>query len=271
MGYNCKYTQYFFVMGNDMDRETEIKKIINCRNCGAEFEASLPNCPYCGRMNLPAAESEYMTKLENIRGDLEELGGMAGRKAIVHSRRMSRKLLTVLAAMFLIAAVIVAVRAVQSRENAGKSREEYLWQRVAFEQMDELYNARDFDALAEAYSAARDEGHSVYQYKHSGFCGYLLEIEWALAELSEFDKDSGSAVSLFSDEINLYALDYDKNLSDEERTLLEGMRMPIKEDFEQRFGLSDEELAYFMDFLRKDGFVPFAECERFIKGRSMAG
>ena len=38
-------------------------KIVNCETCGAEFDASLVRCPYCGTAYEPAAEDEYMDKL----------------------------------------------------------------------------------------------------------------------------------------------------------------------------------------------------------------
>ena len=34
-----------------------------CKSCGADYAADLPNCPYCGTMNLPAAEDAYMDSL----------------------------------------------------------------------------------------------------------------------------------------------------------------------------------------------------------------
>ena len=33
------------------------RKTVSCRTCGAEFDATMPNCPYCGTMYLPAAET----------------------------------------------------------------------------------------------------------------------------------------------------------------------------------------------------------------------
>ena len=53
--------------------------------------------------------------------------------------------------------------------------------------------------------------------------------------------------------------------------MLEELREPLIRDFEQRFILTDDEFSYFMKILRKDGFVPFTECERFLKERSLEG
>ena len=45
-------------------------KIVICESCGAEYDASLVRCPYCGTAYEPAAEEEYMGKLEDVRSDL---------------------------------------------------------------------------------------------------------------------------------------------------------------------------------------------------------
>ena len=52
--------------------DTEVKKII-CSSCGAEFEDTLPKCPYCGSLNYKGAEAEYLGKLEDVRRDMQQL------------------------------------------------------------------------------------------------------------------------------------------------------------------------------------------------------
>ncbi len=47
------------------------KKII-CSSCGAEYDASLVRCPFCGTAYAPAEEDEYMDKLEDVRQDLHQ-------------------------------------------------------------------------------------------------------------------------------------------------------------------------------------------------------
>ena len=52
--------------------DTTVKKII-CSSCGAEFEDTLPKCPYCGSLNYKGAEAEYLGKLESMRQDMQQL------------------------------------------------------------------------------------------------------------------------------------------------------------------------------------------------------
>ena len=49
----------------------EMKKMVKCTSCGAEFDAEMVRCPYCGTAYEPAAEEEYMGQLENVRTELE--------------------------------------------------------------------------------------------------------------------------------------------------------------------------------------------------------
>ena len=242
---------------------------IICKNCGAEFDSALPNCPYCGRMNLPAAEKEYMSKLETIRGDLEDLGNIGTRKAMTHTRALLRIVLPAAAGIILLIIVILGIHAHRVRADADKGKAEYLWQREAFAQMDEYYAAGNYDQLYSAYSAALEEGHQVYQYRHYAFCDYLANIRYAEQSLKDMSSGYGSNVFLFKDEISLYGLEYQSNISEDERMLLEQMRAPLLEDFESRFQLSEDELAYFQKMLKKDGFVPFSECEKFLKERGV--
>ena len=47
------------------------KKIV-CGTCGAEYDASLVRCPYCGTGYAPAEEEEFMDKLGDVRKDLNK-------------------------------------------------------------------------------------------------------------------------------------------------------------------------------------------------------
>ena len=81
-----------------MDREQSplektSHRTVLCRSCGAEYPADSASCPYCGTMNLPAAETEYLDRLEGIRDNLEELGSLTDRKAKSHLRKLQRNLL----------------------------------------------------------------------------------------------------------------------------------------------------------------------------------
>lgn len=245
------------------------KKKLICPSCGAEFPADIPNCPYCGRMNAPAAETEYMQHMENIRADLEKLGERTGQESRKHVRSLKKKL--AVAVLILALAVAVGFGTSQNRRKAEAEKEkaEYLWQREAFAEMDEYYAAGDYAGLAALYAEASDAGHRPYRYRHSGFCEYLLEVQGTARALEEYERWGGAPSSLFYREISLYALEYTERINDEERQVLEQMRAPLLKDFEERFHLSEDEMAPFLKMLKEQGYIPYAECERFLKEKGM--
>ena len=51
--------------------------------------------------------------------------------------------------------------------------------------------------------------------------------------------------------------------------VLNAKRAPLWEDFENRFRISEEEKQMFLQMLKKDGFIPIAECESFLKEKGM--
>ena len=247
--------------------DREKTQIIICRSCGADYAANLASCPYCGTMNLPAAETEYMGKLEHMRSDLEGLGGLAGLETRRGFRSMYKRLLVGAVLLMLVTGLLYGIHIYRDRKESQRAKEEYLWQREAFARMDAYYIAGDYESLLTFYLEAQDAGHQVYQYKHSAFCEYLQDIRFAQSALREFEDGYDDPVWLFREEVSLYRLEYLRNLSDEERGTLQELRAPLLEDFEERFQLTEEELAPFRRTLEKDGYVPFSECERFLEER----
>ena len=243
------------------------KKTVICRSCSAEFDAAMPNCPYCGTMNLPGAETAYMNKLEGIRGDLEGLGALGRKETKAHLSRMSKRLLIAAAVLALAVIAVLAVLLHRERREAAQEQAEFLWQREGFAQMDRYYDAGAYEELAAYYDKASDEGHRVWQYRHWTFCEYYGMILTAQNTLRAWETEGGSQLFLFMDEIGLYRLETLNGLDEGERALLESLRQPLLEDFHGRFDLTEEELNGFRRMLEQDGYVSIGACEQFFKER----
>ena len=251
--------------GSHVKKETGTGATVVCRSCGAEYGSSEPHCPYCGTMNLPGAEKAYMDKLEGIRGDLENLGTLGKKEAKAHAGRLGKRILIAAALLAAVIAGVFIVHARREAKEAARDREEYLWQRESFAEMDRLYEAGDYDGLADLFFRASEEGHDVWQYRHRDFCSVYQDIRMARESLRVLGIGREDRLFLFHDELNLYGLERMTWLSDEEKALLEEQREPLIRDFEERFRLTDAELDAFLGMIRKDGFVPLAECRRFFK------
>ncbi len=240
-----------------------------CRSCGADYSDALSVCPYCGSMNLPAAEAEYMDRLEGIRENMEQLGSQPAADAKKHFHRTRR---TVLIIACILAAIIMAhfiFSAVQDRKETEFQKQEILWQRDAFPAMEELYLAGDYDGLLSACQEAEQAGHHLYQFKYRDFCYCLEDLQQAQDSLDQYLDGSGSLEAVFYDEIQLYRFDSLPLLSEADRAVLEKLREPFLEDLHTRFLLSEEDLSRFLPVIRQNGYLPFSECEEYLKGKGL--
>ena len=248
------------------EQEKNAPEIIICKSCGADFDASQPNCPYCGTMNLPAAEKAYMQKLEGIRTDLHRMGQRAEKETKKHFGRLGKKLLIFALVLLVALALGFGLYARHEKAQAAREREQYLWQREYFAKLDECYAAADYDALCDLYYLASVEGRPVYSYKHDSFCNYLVSIAQAEAE-SRYATPGTDQSYLFYSEINLYRLERLWGISEEEREILAQLRAPILEDFEARFQLTPEEMLAFQRILEKEDCVSYKACAEFLETR----
>ena len=252
-----------------MRREHKTTPNVICRSCGAAYAAALPACPYCGTMNLPAAESVYMQKLERVRDDLEGLGGIPGRE----TRRgfLSLRRILLIAAVLLVVAtgVLYGIQVHRERVEVQQEKEEFLWQRDAFARMDEYYAAGAYDSLLEYFFRARDEGHRVWQYARSEFCDFLMDIKTAAYNLQEYEAGRSDPGWLFRTEIQLCRLESLQHLSEDERAVLMQERAPLLDDLQTRFSVTEEELSHFRTILAREGYISAEECEQFLAERGI--
>ena len=241
---------------------------VSCPSCGALFPADRPNCPYCGTMYLPAAEAAYMDKLDGVRGELEELGRLHAREAKKNYRALWRRLL--IGGVLLTAAIaaIFVLNGVNTRREARHSKEEFVWQMELFPRMDDAYEAEDYDELLRLYDEAIATDFSVWSYEHARFCSLLYPIREAQRTMRRFEADECDRAMLLHDELPLFLLDEQTgDLTEEERDRLQALSAPLKADCLERFQLTDEELAEFVERMRTEMVIPYLDCENFLNER----
>ena len=103
-----------------------MEKMVICKSCGAEFDASLVRCPYCGTANAPAEEEEYMDKLEGVREDLHQQTEKSDSK-------IGRKMASAIRTILLVAVMILLIVFVsfwlsdrRERSRSDQKKEEFL-------------------------------------------------------------------------------------------------------------------------------------------------
>mgnify|MGYP003006856601 CR=1 FL=1 len=160
---------------NPIMADTEVKKII-CSSCGAEFEDTLPKCPYCGSLNYKGAEAEYLGKLESMRQDMQQLEQVPEKelkKKLKKKQKFVIKLLIILAALAAILAVIVfRAQYIEPRD----ARADYLWEKENFPILDRLYQEKDLEALMDFYEQAVEENRTIDRWEHSGIFRWRKKV-----------------------------------------------------------------------------------------------
>ncbi len=146
-----------------------------CPNCGGDFADWAPKCPYCGAMNYQGAERQYMEQLEDIREDMEELP----EESESHYRRhvqVALKKLLVLAAAVLAAGLAAAGLYLIWQHQEDKAYEARVlrrteWEAEEFPQLDQWYEAGEYDRILERSYELLDENHefNIYSWSHYQF------------------------------------------------------------------------------------------------------
>lgn len=262
--------------------KTDMKTII-CPSCGGSFDSQMAKCPYCGTLNLPGAEQEYMDKLGNLREDMEKLEQVPGqelKKAADETGRFIRRVFIGIGIVALVLGCIVgSLFAVHKwiLEPAiygppVDAEEELLWQQENFEKLDQLYDAQSYEELLEAYQSAVTEGHTLWKWEHAEFCNLYQSIEDGCQYLQSVQEQEKSVKGTYS--LLLYAewqaagISDSRELSEEEKEFLLAMSQPLLEDLQTRWGFDGEYRQEYEEMsleLTEDGLVRFKTVEKFIK------
>ena len=236
------------------------EKTVICPSCGAHFAATEPRCPYCGTMYVPAAEREYMEKLDDVREDLEDVGDAgdaAGREAARHTGRHLLRLVILTAAFLAVLGGLFAWKA--SREKAD-TRAEYRWQREHFPEMDELLASGQYEELLEVYEAAQEADHDMWQWEHDDFCQIYRTIVYTRETLA-FVESEPSEKEHYQEDL-LYGLmvmrgmTYRRELLREDEERLTGLAGELPEEVAACLEISEEDWETFDASLKKNGGYP---------------
>lgn len=158
-----------------------------CTNCGAEIAPTDARCPYCGMLNPYGAEKEYMEKLEGIRRETASLGDMAGDEVKSEVKKTSKKILVIAGIIIgLIAGLIIAAFLMerhQDRQWEREDREEIAFERQYFDELNELYDSGDDQAVMDFWMLHEEEtgGSALYDWEHADYYVYYYPFDEAIA------------------------------------------------------------------------------------------
>lgn len=249
--------------------DMEVKKII-CSSCGAEFEDTLPKCPYCGSLNYKGAEAEYLGKLEGVRRDMQQLEQVPEKelkKKLKKKQKFVIKLLILLAALAAILAIIVfRARYIEPRD----ARADYLWEKENFPVLDRLYREQDFEGLTDFYEQAVIEDRVIDRWEHSGIFTRLMSCrnarEYLTLEQSGETLRDYQEIQLLDDYWILRGLEYSGGMSEEDKEYIRPYVEATLNSLADRYTFTAEEEKKFEDSLRNNyGYPRYEDCEEYIK------
>ena len=248
----------------------EVKKII-CNSCGAEFEDTLPKCPYCGSLNYKGAEAEYLGKLEGMREDMQQLEKVPEQELKVKIRKKQKFVVKVLIILAVLATVFATVVFAARYTKPRDTRADYQWEKENFPILDRLYQQQDFEGLTNFYVQAIEEDKTIDRWEHSGIFPRLLSCQSAKKYLEM--EQSGETlleyqqVQLLDDYWTMRGLEYGGlNLTDEDKEYIRSYVEATLNSMEGRYTFTGEEEKKFIDRLQNNyGYPGYEICEEYIK------
>lgn len=94
-----------------------------CVNCGGSFDEKETKCPYCGSLNIEAAEKEYMGKLETVRKDLDVVDDEAKEQYKSELKLFFKAFLSAIVVVGIIALIVLtSMRTTKTTGNVSAGR-----------------------------------------------------------------------------------------------------------------------------------------------------
>lgn len=247
-----------------------VKKII-CNSCGAEFEDTLPKCPYCGSLNYKGAEAEYLGKLEGMREDMQQLEKVPERELKVKIKKKQKFVVKVLILLVVLAAAFAAVMFAARYTKPRDAKADYQWQKENFPVLDRLYQEKDFEGLTQFYIQAIEENKPIDVWEHGGIFPRLVSCQSA-KEYLEMEQDGETLleyqqVQLLDDYWTMRGLEYGGlNLTDEDKEYIRPYIEATLNSMEGRYTFTEEEEKAFLDRLKNNyGYPGYELCEEYVK------
>lgn len=103
-----------------------MKEYVNCTSCGAQFSAKEIRCPYCGTAYEPAAEEEYVGKLEDVRTELDQHKTDADKSTVKSLVRVILIFVTVVVVLLVLGLAANILPNLGSRARQRENKEEFM-------------------------------------------------------------------------------------------------------------------------------------------------
>lgn len=251
--------------------------MITCKECGADFDEYLSECPFCGALNYTGAEEQYLEHLEDIQDDLSDMADASAGDYHASLKRSARIMLTTFCCLILAAGLFAGIFfLIRSRTDSADSSEmqkaQLLWRNRYLDTLDEMYASGNYDGIVTFLDEhAGDEGYSPYSWEHLDFIEIYISYQTFLAERENLDQTDLDAMTwcLYDAASVDYAATQDfYSYTAEELVILGEWQEETAAFYRETLGLSDEEIVRMKSEIVSDDelAIPTSKaCKKYLK------
>lgn len=241
-----------------------------CESCAGKYDEMLPECPYCGTVNVKGAEAEYLDQLEDVREDMENLKEVPLeeiKKEFVTQGRFLRKVFVTIVIVFLVLIGIYLLR--EMDWDFGRDRKaEYFWKQENYPVMDELYEKGDYEALREYFT--EEKKNPTWNWSHSDFFFLYADLS-GLLEVYDWESDGEKwdtydyALILQAEWQVLHSYEKDGLDEQEQEKLAEYIQI-VQEHFDTRWKMNEADYKEISRQVEENhGWIGIEICEKYVE------
>lgn len=245
-----------------------------CNSCGGEYTSDSARCPYCGTVNIPGAEKEYMNKLDNIEGKLDDLQWVSLRemKKAVCSLRKYIKVIAFALVLFIIVVCIRQWIVERATDVSTKEMtvEDYLWQVENYPEWDKLYEEGKYDELMLCIQGCYRNGCYVSQWERYAFFQMWQKIDTS-KKIIALEGQGGELTDehyryLLSAYWDIKGMAIYGELTEDELDFLRNDAEIVLADFDTRWDFTEEEYnLMYEEYLDKEGWIRSSTCRKMVE------
>ncbi len=226
--------------------------MLYCENCHAPISEESAKCPYCGAFNTPGGERQYMEQLYDLKEDVAEISEAPKRAFRGEMGKAGRILIRTflvfagLAAVMGAVAVFLVHKSMDYEISSEEMKEQAVWEREVFPQLDALYEQGDYEGVWECVYANDENGHRSWSaWEHYDFINTYLCYQSCLEntdEISTGDYDADDEMDCIIDALFLIQERTYASYTDEEEALIEGYCREIRQLLDSELGVDSGKL-----------------------------
>lgn len=250
--------------------------VVFCKNCGGDFDANEPKCPFCGYINYSGAEKKYMDDLGKIRNNLDDVDDAVVRD----NKKMVKKYGIIIGCVAVIATLIVFLIVLISKWNEERlwgdrvdPKEQLLWENENFPQLEAWFEEGNYAAILEFENQMylEESPYNLYGFEYKAFLDVYRsydQVKWYIEDLNEDRLSKPGAASFTYNVFKFYYQDYLGDyveLTEEELEIIDGYREEVLDCFYNRMKFTDEEAEALREKVFGEGYLDFSETKAYAE------